>query len=566
MATRQYIGARYVPKFYTNSVDGSAAWESNVVYEPLTYVTLTNGHMYISKKQVPATVGTPASNAEYWLDVGSYNGFIDDLQQQINQLVTDVNAKANMVGIAPVEDGVNTIGSYSAGDEFYRNGVLYKAKTTIAANTAFSSLVLNTDYEAAPTISSEIKALSNDKLAYTDIENNLSTTIPNKVLDARQGKVLNDKISAIETFVTPQMFGAIADGVNDDTQSIQDALDYAVTNNLNLYFPKGHYIVTSSIDLEYDDITRTNLIIYGDAARGYFTDYGTTLLIDAHTLDAPLFNIKKAPNITLSGLNITGSNQRTNARGIKLTTSQGVTIENCNIDRFHIGIEASYSGICTIKNNNVTRCAIAMLFDYSGDCNITDNYINTNDSNITGDYYNTKCGIKLSHSAHCQIIGGKNEFNGCGIYIDNSAGILISNVNFDHLDNSAITIRGGECESILIDNCYFVGCGLNTFTPGSSIYATVNTRSFKVSNCDFKCTSYSDGKSSKGYLILIEQTSSQANGSQFFISNCDVFDPVSGVNQVYLSGQNNTVYMDACTFPNVVIDSPSVLKRIAYPT
>lgn len=95
MATRQYIGARYVPKFYQNSVDGSAAWESNVVYEPLTWVTLTNGHMYISKKQVPATVGIPSSNIEYWLDVGSYDGFIEGLENEIdaiNETLTDVSA------------------------------------------------------------------------------------------------------------------------------------------------------------------------------------------------------------------------------------------------------------------------------------------------------------------------------------------------------------------------------------------------------------------------------------------------------------------------------------------
>ena len=90
MATRQYIGARYVPKFYTNSVDGTTQWEANVVYDPLIYVTLTNGHMYISKKQVPATVGTPASNANYWLDMGSYNGFIDQLQDEIDVLTENV--------------------------------------------------------------------------------------------------------------------------------------------------------------------------------------------------------------------------------------------------------------------------------------------------------------------------------------------------------------------------------------------------------------------------------------------------------------------------------------------
>lgn len=97
MATRQYIGARYVPKFYQNSVDGSTQWEANVVYDPLIYVTLTNGHMYISKKQVPATVGTPASNAQYWLDIGSYNGFIEELQDEINALSLSLTALDNSV-------------------------------------------------------------------------------------------------------------------------------------------------------------------------------------------------------------------------------------------------------------------------------------------------------------------------------------------------------------------------------------------------------------------------------------------------------------------------------------
>lgn len=95
MATRQYIGARYVPKFYQNSVDGSTAWEANVVYEPLTYVTLQNGHMYISKKEVPATIGTPASNVDYWLDVGDYNGFIEELQNQIDAIDDELDILKN---------------------------------------------------------------------------------------------------------------------------------------------------------------------------------------------------------------------------------------------------------------------------------------------------------------------------------------------------------------------------------------------------------------------------------------------------------------------------------------
>ena len=119
MATRQYIGARYVPKFYENSVDGSTQWEPNVVYPPLTYVTLANGHMYISKKRVPATVGTPASNVTYWLDVGDYNGFISQLQDEIDELNSVVQAQtyvlSNFEGDTPEEKLYNALDTIDYG-------------------------------------------------------------------------------------------------------------------------------------------------------------------------------------------------------------------------------------------------------------------------------------------------------------------------------------------------------------------------------------------------------------------------------------------------------------------
>ena len=89
----QYIGARYVPYYYENSLDPtSTEWEANVNYEALTVVTLPNQHSYISKKFVPDTIGTPASNAEYWLDTGSDNAYIQDLQDQIDAIVLDMGA------------------------------------------------------------------------------------------------------------------------------------------------------------------------------------------------------------------------------------------------------------------------------------------------------------------------------------------------------------------------------------------------------------------------------------------------------------------------------------------
>lgn len=96
MAIHQYIGARYVPKFYENSLDPTTSeWEANVKYEPLTWVTLPNTHSYLSKKTVPANIGSPVSNPEYWLDCGSDNAFIQNLQDQIDIIdgqITTINA------------------------------------------------------------------------------------------------------------------------------------------------------------------------------------------------------------------------------------------------------------------------------------------------------------------------------------------------------------------------------------------------------------------------------------------------------------------------------------------
>lgn len=95
MATRQYIGARYVIKIYENSqTAGSAEWEANTSYEPLTMVTYQNSS-YLSKKAVPASVGNPASNTGYWALTGAYNGQIASLQSQINTLNSDVQTLTN---------------------------------------------------------------------------------------------------------------------------------------------------------------------------------------------------------------------------------------------------------------------------------------------------------------------------------------------------------------------------------------------------------------------------------------------------------------------------------------
>lgn len=86
---RQYIGARYVPKFY-EGVNNSHEWASGVQYEPLTIVTYAN-NSYTSKKPVPSTVGAPNLNPEYWANTGNYNAQVGALTESVDALTGRVD-------------------------------------------------------------------------------------------------------------------------------------------------------------------------------------------------------------------------------------------------------------------------------------------------------------------------------------------------------------------------------------------------------------------------------------------------------------------------------------------
>ena len=91
----QYIGARYVIKVYENSTNPSSAeWQPNVNYEPLTLVTFNMGS-YLSKTDVPASIGNPADNGEYWTQTGFYNGQIGYLEHEVERLKNLINGEVS---------------------------------------------------------------------------------------------------------------------------------------------------------------------------------------------------------------------------------------------------------------------------------------------------------------------------------------------------------------------------------------------------------------------------------------------------------------------------------------
>lgn len=111
MAVRQYVGARYVPKFFENP-DGTNEWITGIPYEALTIVTYAD-IQFISKKPVPSSIGSPNENQEYWIVSGNTGGGVSqDILDQINKNTTDIST--NTVDIAKLKEDVKKEKGYTA--------------------------------------------------------------------------------------------------------------------------------------------------------------------------------------------------------------------------------------------------------------------------------------------------------------------------------------------------------------------------------------------------------------------------------------------------------------------
>ena len=85
---RQYVGARYMPKFLGD-------YDATTEYEALSVVDNGMGTSYVSNKPVP--VGISLDNREYWQVYGTSSGAIINLQNQIDE----INDKDNSIFYTP---------------------------------------------------------------------------------------------------------------------------------------------------------------------------------------------------------------------------------------------------------------------------------------------------------------------------------------------------------------------------------------------------------------------------------------------------------------------------------
>ena len=115
MATKQYIGSRYVPIF-ADPIE----WDKNGTYEPLTIV-LHQGSSYTSRQYVPS--GVDITDDTYWALTGNYNAQVEQYRREVasklDTVAHDDTLKGsgtkkdpitvNLAHTAPMRDEGNTV-------------------------------------------------------------------------------------------------------------------------------------------------------------------------------------------------------------------------------------------------------------------------------------------------------------------------------------------------------------------------------------------------------------------------------------------------------------------------
>lgn len=141
MAVRQYIGARYVPRFL-------GTYDPTQIYDALDVVDNGGGTSYIARKTVPA--GTSLTNTEYWFVYGASSGAILDLQTRMDAAENDIDGL--QTDVSDLEDEkVNLMkektflfmaDSYDVGADFISKvGSWIKCKTYIKRSVSGASFV-----------------------------------------------------------------------------------------------------------------------------------------------------------------------------------------------------------------------------------------------------------------------------------------------------------------------------------------------------------------------------------------------------------------------------------------
>lgn len=266
-------------------------------------------------------------------------------------------------------------------------------------------------------------------------------------------QTLKERIDAQEYYLNVKSFGALGDGVTDDTTAIQDALDYADTNNISkIIFPIGTYLISSTLNVG------DGIILVGEGANKTFIEI-TTNTVSALQLPAQAYR-----NQVLNMQILTNQSFGTDNAAIKFDSTQGgkeMMFKNLIISGFKYGFHSEERWwMNTLENVRFNLCDISFRGDDSTSGTSLNNIFSHcySDRPVTGGF--RMSGFKNTVFLNCNA-GGRKGVDDTSTYAyyfgTNCKGMKIVGGNVEHHVASStglIECRSGSSISIDATNFF----------------------------------------------------------------------------------------------------------------
>ena len=336
MAVREYIGSRYVPIFGRKDED-SIIWDNTKPYEPLT-VVLYQGNSFTSRQYVP--IGIDITNETFWAQTGNYNAQVEQYRQEVYTF--DGRITAN-------EDAITDLTPRVSANE---DAIADLTPRMTSAEGEIGDLV------------DDVTNLNGIVARHTNQIGTAST--PNTILydiDEHENWIrANDRIANVK------QFGAVGDGVTDDTAAIRAAL----ATGYDVYFP----CLNNEVYLVKGDVSGYEPLVISTRNQVLFSDFqGRTIDFWTSNADTILFDVQKPGK--LEGITIAhhmadgsagkaGIAIRATDHSENLTGDTDVLIERCGFSNFNIAIDYTGRGMY-VGRSQLTGCNVCIDLKWAHD-------------------------------------------------------------------------------------------------------------------------------------------------------------------------------------------------------
>lgn len=270
----------------------------------ISFATNQGGGTTLDKSQLdsagyPTTDGTtrfiPHVNQTYKLvlylnatdadnnTVGSADWVIDDIPQSAASTQVSTRQKEYQLGSQAVSRVFTLTNSYTLGNE--------NLEVRLNGNPLRSGSSFDYTETSTNSVTLTYDPLDNDVYSFVTTETTTSSVADAAGITytpAGSGAVATNVQAKLRgLYITPQDFGAVADGVTDDTAAIQAALDSDVGT---VYFPQGTYVTSSPLVLDYNHCH----VLIGASRRYTIIENSTSDVFDIGDVnDAGFFSISE---------------------------------------------------------------------------------------------------------------------------------------------------------------------------------------------------------------------------------------------------------------------------------